>query len=407
MNSNKLKILFVIRANRTNKENKCPLNIRITYKKERRQFSSGLTVDKSLWNATNQRLEDQSVEGQAFNNDLILIKHKIQNLYLALKIQDQKFSVDEILALYQDKPIKRTENTGIIENFDIFLKNQERLIGKDIKEVTWKKFNYVLNDLKHFVKVVLAKKDVPLKELNQSFLNQFQYYLKTDKNQKQVTVNKAIQRLRKPIQVALGEGLITSDPFGRHKPGKVFKEVVFLSEDELRRLENHTFLSRRLERVKNLFIFCCYTGLAYREMASLKPEHIVNGFDGGQWIKMKREKTGKDIAVPLLPQAKDIVDKYSGQCETIFTPLSNQKFNSYLKEIAEKLEIKKRMTHHTARKTFASTVLLYNEVPIEIVSELLGHSSIKITQDYYGKIVNKTLSITMNNLSEKLAKKHG
>lgn len=402
--NNSLKIRFVIRANRTNKENKCPLNIRLTYKKDRRQFSSGMIADKDLWDANNQHLNDRSVESQALNNDLNLIRHKLQNIFLGLKIQGKDFTVDDVFSLYHNKPSKKQRDIGIIENFDNFLLKQKRLIGKDIKEVTWKKFNYVFSDLKHFVKVVLAKKDVPLKELNQSFLDQFQYYLKTDKDQKQVTVNKAVQRLRKPIQVAIGEGLLASDPFSQYKPGKVVKEVVFLSQDELQRLENHTFISKRLQRVKDLFVFCCYTGLAYYEMSHLKPEHIVKGFDGGLWIQMKREKTGRNISIPLLPKAKIIVDKYNSETEGIFPLLSNQKFNSYLKEIAAKLEITKNISHHTARKTFASTVLLYNDVPIEVVSELLGHSSIKITQDYYGKIVNKTLSVAMTKLQSKLQK---
>tara|TARA_R110002020_G_scaffold419155_1_gene628405 strand:- start:17082 stop:18206 length:1125 start_codon:yes stop_codon:yes gene_type:complete len=359
-------------------------------------------VDKDFWNASNQNLDDPSIEGQALNNDLNMIKHKLQNIYLGLKIQEQKFSVDDILALFLNKPTTNIDNIGVLENFDTFLRKQKRLIGKDIKEVTWKKFNYVFKDMKHFVNVVLCKEDVALKDLNQSFLDQFQYYLKTEKDQKQVTVNKAVQRLRKPIQVAIGEGLLGSDPFGQHKPGKVVKEVVFLTEEELRRLENHTFLSRRLERVKDLFIFCCYTGLAYREMSNLKLEHIIKGFDGGLWINMKREKTGKNISVPLLPQAKLIADKHSGHCETIFTPLSNQKFNSYLKEIADKLEINKSISHHTARKTFASTVLLYNDVPMEIVSELLGHSSIQITQQYYGKVVQKKVAEAMSKLTKKI-----
>ena len=191
-----------------------------------------------------------------------------------------------------------------------------------------------------------------------------------------------------------------------HKPKRVTKSVVFLNQKELEKIENHSFHQSRLEFVRDLFIFCCYTGLAYNEMSRLENRHIINGFDGNKWIQMKREKTGKDIAVPLLPKACNIMVKYDSGYKNkyVFPKISNQKINSYLKEIAVIIGIDKRVTHHTARKTFASTVLLYNNVPMEIVSELLGHSSMSITEDYYGKIVKKKVSEEINILMKKLNK---
>ncbi len=148
------------------------------------------------------------------------------------------------------------------------------------------------------------------------------------------------------------------------------------------------------------FVFSCYTGLAYNEISKLQKKHIIKGFDGELWIEMVREKTQKNIAVPLLPQAKELIDKYADDnSEEVFDVCSNQRYNSYLKEIASILGINKRLTTHTARKTFASTVLLYNDVPMEIVSELLGHSSISITMDSYGKVVKKKVGMAMKRLN--------
>lgn len=213
-----------------------------------------------------------------------------------------------------------------------------------------------------------------------------------------------VQRLRTPVKMAVSEGYLDRDPFMLHKAKRVIKNVVFLSEEELKKIECHIFYQSRLEIVRDLFVFCCYTGLAYNEMNNLNKNHLVDGFDGNKWIQMKRQKTGKDISVPLLPKAVKIIAKYNTDSENILPKLSNQKINSYLKEISEIVGISKRITHHTARKTFASTVLLYNSVPMEIVSELLGHSSINITEDYYGKIVQKKVSEQMNLLSKKLNK---
>jgi len=167
-------------------------------------------------------------------------------------------------------------------------------------------------------------------------------------------------------------------------------------------LENYQFTQERLQYVKDWFVFSCYTGLAYNEIKNLKKQHIVEGFDRMMWIEMKREKTQKNIAVPILPKAQELIDKYfDDNSEVVFDVCSNQRYNSYLKEIASILGITKRLTTHTARKTFASTVLLYNDVPMEIVSQLLGHSSITITEDSYGKVVQKKVSEQMKKLMER------
>ena len=175
---------------------------------------------------------------------------------------------------------------------------------------------------------------------------------------------------------------------------------------ELSNLEKQNFSQIRLSNVQDLFIFCCYTGLAFNEMAHLEKQHIQIGFDGINWIKMKREKTQGLISIPILPKAQEIIEKYATENNRIFSPISNQKFNSYLKEIADITGIEKRLTHHIARKTFASTVLLYNDVPMEIVSELLCHSNMTITQESYGKIVQKKVSEEMKKLNSKLSKNH-
>ncbi|HEX8575805.1 MAG TPA: site-specific integrase [Flavobacterium sp.] len=178
--------------------------------------------------------------------------------------------------------------------------------------------------------------------------------------------------------------------------------MVFLTTDELKILEETVLKQKRLTTIQDLFIFCCYTGLAYNEMSNLEKQNIQTGFDGMDWIQMKREKTQRQISIPILPKAQEIIKKYSSESNQIFPVISNQKFNSYLKEIAYILGIEKTLTHHIARKTFASTVLLYNDVPMEIVSELLGHSNMNITQESYGKIVQKKVSDAMTKLTNKL-----
>ena len=181
----------------------------------------------------------------------------------------------------------------------------------------------------------------------------------------------------------------------------MINKVIYLTPEELFELENYLFSQPRLDQVRDLFVFCCYTGLPYQEMSNLTKKNIVKKFDNKLWIDMFRQKTKKQFSVPLLPKAISILEKYQDN-KSILPIISNQKFNSYIKEIAEIIDIEKKLTHHIARKTFATTVLLYNDVPMEIVSELLGHSKISTTQEHYAKVVQKKVSQQMELLQKKL-----
>ncbi len=402
MNQESLSVLFYLNKAKTNQKGICPLYCRITFRKKRKQFSTSFFVNPNSWNSKKQLVKEQTEYSNSINGQLSLINQKIQKAYLFLQVQNIDFTVDDILDKFFNKIIQKEDN--VVSYFKKYLATQSKLINKDIKPVTWKKFEYVCNHVESFISFKYNKKDYPLDKLNQQFLTEFEYYLKTEKDQKQVTVNKVIQRFRKPIKLAVSEGYLNHDPFINHKPNRVKKEVVFLTSEELILLEKYHFQQSRLGLVRDLFIFCCYTGLAYHEMVNLKKEHLVIGFDGNKWIQIKREKTSKLISVPLLPKAIFLIRKYETISEYVLPKFSNQKINSYLKEISVIVGINKTITHHTARKTFASTVLLYNDVPMEIVSELLGHSNMNITQEYYGKVVQKSVGREMVRLSEKLSK---
>lgn len=200
---------------------------------------------------------------------------------------------------------------------------------------------------------------------------------------------------------------IVRDPFDKYqlKFDRVEKE--FLTEAELSALENKLLTLPRLSVVRDIFIFSCYTGLAFVDVMNLKPLNIVEAADGTQWVRTSREKTTIPVNVPLLLKAKVLVEKYKLNIKarekgTVFPPLSNQKMNSYLKELAERCDIFKNLTFHTARHTFATTVTLLNGVPIETVSKLLGHTSMRTTQ-IYAKVIEKKVNDDMADLQRKLA----
>jgi integrase len=400
MKNEKLSILFVIKLIKENKQGLCPINFRITYQGLRKENATGQFASPQSWNAKIQAVVSKSAGSIALNAQLKLIEQNLNKSYLLLQLEDNEFTVEDIYNRYIGKPSEGKEY--VVSYLNKHLLKIKKLVGKDIQLGTWKKYNYAKIQVSGFIKWKFKKSDIFLEKLSLQFLADFEYYLKTEQNQGQSTINKAIQRFRSCVKYAIAEGLLDKDPFIFHKPGRVKKEVVFLSQEELVKLEKYHFGQSRLELVKNLFVFCSYTGLAYNEMANFENKHIVKGFDGMDWIQMKREKTQRQISIPILPKAQEIIEKYIGTNNRVFPSISNQKFNSYLKEIADITGIEKRLTHHIARKTFASTVLLYNDVPMEIVSELLGHSNMVITQESYGKVVQKKVSEAMANLKDKL-----
>ena len=400
MHHEKTTILFIINAARTNQRGLCPVNCRITLNKERKQLNTGLLVNPTYWESKLQKVTILEPNHKYINAQLERIQVKMYNIVLVFQLQGIPCKLDNIFNEYKGIPIRKEEY--ILSCYRKYVSRIQKLVGIEIKQNTYEKFVYVGNHLEAFIKWQFKKSDYPLKELSLRFLDDFDYYLKTEKSIKQITINKIIQRLRTPIKQAISEGYLDRDPFILYKSKKFHKEVIFLTTEELKIIEESTFTPQRLRIIQDLFIFCCYTGLAYNEMAHLKIKNIQIGFDNMNWIQMKREKTQRQISIPILPKAQEIIDKYLIDCNCVFPAISNQKFNAYLKEIATITKIDKRITHHTARKTFASTVLLYNDVPMEIVSELLGHSNMTITQESYGKVVQKKVSEAIKNLAIKL-----
>lgn len=374
----------------------CPIRCRITFLKKRKEFSTGLFINPAFWDGKKQ-LVKPSDQSEYINTQLSLIRQHLNQAFLFLQVKRITFTVLDIYKQYKGESPK--DEIGVIQAYRLHSDRMKKLIGIEIKEVTYQKYLESGKHLQDFIKHKFKAKDIHLKALRASFLEQYEYYLKTDKKLAQSTLNKAIQRFRKVILYAIAEDYLTKDPFLLFKYKTVKKEVIFLTVDELQRLEEQSFDIARIEKVKDLFIFCCYTGLAYKEMASLTKEDIVTEFDANLWLNIHRTKTNKGYKVPLLPKALDIINKYKGEDDMlVFKNISNQRFNGYLKEIADVVGIKKTLTHHIARKTFASTVLLYNNVPMKIVSELLGHSSIKTTESSYGKIVQRSISKEINRL---------
>jgi len=396
MNNFKLTVLFFLQRNRINKIGKCPIRCRITFNKTRKEFSTGIFVNPDYWDGSKQKALPPSNENTILNNKLSLIYQQIDKAFLMLQILPNDFDVDDIYRKYKGEDSK--EEITILGAYDLHNEKTKKLIGIDFNQLSWSRYVESRRKVALFITKFYNRKDVRLKDLDLKFIQDLEYFFKTELKLKQATVYRSIQRIKKIIQFAISENYLQRDPFHLYKNKKYKTVIIYLTDEELKKLENHNFNQVRLKQVKDLFIFCCYTGLAYAEMSTLTAKNIEMGFDGNEWIQMIRKKTNKKISIPILPKAREILDKYNNKLPT----LSNQKFNSYLKEISELVGIDKKLTHHTARKTFATTVLLFNNVPMEIVSELLGHSNMNITQAHYGKVVHKKVSNEIKKLNDKL-----
>ncbi len=396
----KLNLIFIISKSRIRKDGKAPLYCRLTYFDNRKQFSTNLFINPDYWNKNEQEVQPSNSQNDIINSQLNLIKTKINQVFLYLQVNNSEFNVDDIYNLYKGKPI--IKEFKIIEIYDNYLLRIEKLIGKEIQQVTYNKYKESLVHLKSFIKWKFKKNDIQIKELKYNFISEYEYFLKTEKNLQLSTLNKAIQRFRKVVSYAISQNHIDKDPFYGFKAKRVKKEIVFLSKEQLKVLEEKNFEIERLQQIKDMFVFCCYTGLGFKEMINLKYNDINYRFDNNEWLTIKRNKTGKNYYVPLLTQAKAIIDKYQNDSDFVLPQMSNPKFNAYLKEIATIVGIDFNLTHHIARKTFATTVLLFNDISMEVVSELLGHSKMSVTQEHYGKIVQKTVSDQMKKLSLKL-----
>ena len=260
-----------------------------------------------------------------------------------------------------------------------------------------------------FIRMKYRREDMPITQVDHEFISGLELYLKIERNCGHNTAVKYIKNFKKIVRMAMANGWITKDPFAKIKMPLKKVDKDFLTEDELNTIINKEFSVERLEHVKDIFLFGCFTGLAYSDLQLLTPDNLVTGTDGGTWIITKRKKTDNSSHIPLLPMAAEIIEKYVDHPHCIrhhvLLPVySNQKLNAYLKEIADLCGIKKNMSSHMARHTFATTVTLNNDIPIESVSKMLGHSSIKMTQ-VYAKLLDKKVSQDMKKLHEKFTSK--
>lgn len=402
-------ILFWINSSRA-KDNMAEIYARIVVNGKRANVSLKMKTDIERWDSNKGRLRTKDKGSLLINGFIEQTRTQIFQCYMDLKVSGGTISAQSIKARFlgEDKDHASMRDIIVYHN-----EKMEHILHYDTMRHFQTSQAYVIE----FIQREYKSTDYLLKDLDYGFVIGFESFLRSYKPkhyQAKIgnnTVMKHIQRLRKMIRMAFHMEWIEKDPFIRFKPKLIKKERDFLSQAELEKLENLSCSIERLTNVKDLFVFSCYTGIAYGDIMLLTKKNIVEGEDGNLWIITSRKKTSTPVKVPLLPQALHIIDKYKNVRRTSITKtllpiLSNQKVNSYLKEIAYLCQIKKHLTFHMARHTFATTVTLTNGVPLETVSKLLGHTDLTTTQ-IYARVIEKKISEDMNLLRSKMAIKKG
>lgn len=383
-----------------------PIYVRITMDGKRAEISTKRESDPEKWNKEAGRMNGSSDKVKELNGFLDRLVAKIYAYQNELLQNNLPLSAEAIKNMFTGKADKSRMLVSIFENHN---KEMKQLVNKEYSPSTLNRYETSLQHVVNFMQWKFGITDIDIKMINHEFLTDFNFYLRSEKKCNNNSTVKYIRNFGKIIRICLSNGWLAKDPFANFKSKVKEVERTFLLEEELQALHDKVFAMDRINQVKDIFLFSCYTGLAYVDTKNLTPSNIVIGIDGNKWIHTHRKKTDSPSHIPLLPPALEIIDKYSNnpkaKNENCLLPvLSNQKMNAYLKEIADCCGINKDLTYHIARHTFATTVTLSNNVPIESVSKMLGHKNLRTTQ-HYAKILDKKVSNDMTALRIKLETK--
>ncbi|MDO7172569.1 site-specific integrase [Mariniflexile sp. AS56] len=402
---NTFSLLFYPRGNDIDKMGNAPVYLRITVNGKRSEFSIKRKVTLNKWNSEAGKLRGTTDDVRKLNRYMDSIKNKVFKIHEKLTEDEIFITAEGIKNIYLGKVSKQKM---LLEIFQIHNDKTEKLVGKEFAPGTVERYKTAKKHVENYIILDYGTNDIPIKNVDHKFITGFEYYLKKERGCAHNTAIKYVTNFKKIIRIAYANDWISKDPFLNWKAKLKIVDREFLTEIEIQNIINKEFSATRLNQVKDIFIFCCFTGLAYADVKKLNNDDIVIGMDGTNWIKTKRTKTDTRSNIPLLSIPQAIINKYSKlhnslNKELILPVLSNQKMNAYLKEIADLCSINKNLTFHLARHTFATTITLTNGVPIESVSKMLGHKSLRTTQ-HYAKIIDLKVSNDMNDLRLKMKK---
>ncbi len=391
---------------KSTKKNEKYVYLRITVDGIPKEVSTKHKWSPERWNQKTERAVGIKEDAKTLNFYIETLQVKIQQFKNDLILNDETITSQKIMDFVRGKSLSTAK---LLEEFQKHNDEMLALVPKEYAKGTHERFVTARSHVEDFIRFKYNLADVEFRELNYEFVKDYEFYLKTVRHISNNTTLKYISNLKKIILRAIARDIIPSDPFKLFKGRKTKTNKKPLTKQDLEKIENYEFATPRLAEVRDIFIFQCYTGLAYIDAFNLKKTDVKKGFDGELWIMTARQKTDSETNVPLLPKALEIMDRYSihpicMERGSVLPVKSNQKMNAYLKEIAGLTGIECELNTHKARRTFASTVTLANNVPIHVVKEMLGHHSVQQTEEY-AITEQQSVGREMKQLQERLSSK--
>lgn len=400
---NNVKISYQLFLSKTNPLRQNPLYMKLYFNKKGTRISTGHYIHARDWDKKKKKVRGSTDEAHAINESLNSLRAQVIMVVNKLVLDGIPFNVHTIKDKLSGKEHK---NITLLRACDLYLEMMKALPLEYAKPTLIKYTNTKLR-LSEFMKAKYNRVDLFLYELDVDFIRGFELFLKQKFTNSQTTCYKHFQRATRMIKYAMQKGYLQKYPFDDYKIKLPKKDVQFLTIEEINKIENTHFEIERLEITKDLFIFSCYSGLAFMEVSNLTEDNLYIGNDGEVWLKMVRQKTKKEFKVPLLPKALKIIEKYRDHPLSIkrrrLLPIpSNQRFNGYIQEVGNICGIKKKLHHHLARKSFSVSIALANNVPIESLSRMLGHASVAVTLQAYASITDEKISEDFKDLRKRL-----
>ena len=397
-------LLFYIRRDKTNKKGEAPVFMRLTINGERADASIKRFIEPHAWNSAKGKANEKSRGGKDLNLYLDAISANILRIQRDLELDKKEVSAQIILNRYLGK--EQSDRHTLMEVFRAHNEKCRALSGISLAPGTVIRYETSLRLTEAFLRTTYKKEDCYLDEITHQFVEDYDFYLRAVRRCCHNTTTKYLLNFKKIIRIALAKGWMKKDPFAQVHFHFEPVEREFLEKQELKVLLNKEITITRLAQVRDIFCFCCLTGLAFMDVQQLKPEHLVADIHGKIWIRKARQKTKNMCNIPLLDDAQKILDRYRDHpyCQThgVLLPVcSNQKMNSYLKELADICGIRKNLSTHCARHTFA-TLTLASGATIDNVAKMLGHANVNMTR-HYAKVLDSSIMRDMEVVAENMA----
>ena len=397
-------LLFYIRRDKTNKRGEAPVFMRLTINGERADASIKRFIEPHAWNSAKGKANEKSRGGKDLNLYLDAISANILRIQRDLELDKKEVSAQIILNRYLGK--EQSDRHTLMEVFRAHNEKCRALSGISLAPATVIRYETTLRLTEEFLQKNYKKEDCYLDEVTNQFIEDFEFFLKTVRRCCHNTTTKYLLNFKKIIRIALAKGWMKKDPFAQVHFHFESVEREFLEKQELKAMLNKEITITRLAQVRDIFCFCCLTGLAFTDVQQLKAEHLVADIHGKIWIRKARQKTKNMCNIPLLDEAQKIIDRYREHpyCQThgVLLPVcSNQKMNSYLKELADICGIRKNLSTHCLRHTFA-TLTLASGATIDNVAKMLGHANVNMTRRY-AKVLDSSIMRDMEVVAENMA----